>query len=145
MLQALGRRAPAALALAVTVSAGLGLRATTDGTIAKVGGVALYGTMIYAVLLMARQRTPPLRTAVAACLVCWAIEFAQLTPFPAEASRHSTPARLVLGSTFNAPDLLAYPAGILLATVLQLGLRQLLRGDSSDRAATAADKAAAQA
>jgi uncharacterized protein DUF2809 len=133
MLDSLARRTPAALGLAVAVAVGLGLRATTDGTIAKVGGVALYGTMIYAVLLMLRPRTAPPWAAVGACLACWAIEFAQLTPFPAAASRQSTLARLVLGSTFNAPDLVAYPAGILLATAIHLGLRQLIRRGRSDR------------
>lgn len=39
------------------------------------------------------------------------MEFAQLTDVPARLSADSTAARLVLGSTFNAPDLFWYAVG----------------------------------
>ncbi|GFM98691.1 hypothetical protein Sfulv_35020 [Streptomyces fulvorobeus] len=41
----------------------------------------------------------------------WAVEFTQLTDVPAELAARSTAARLVLGSTFNAPDLFWYGVG----------------------------------
>ncbi|MFC7650230.1 DUF2809 domain-containing protein [Streptosporangium lutulentum] len=45
----------------------------------------------------------------------WVVELAQLTPLPAALSEASVVARLVLGSTFGAADLLAYAAGAVLA------------------------------
>jgi len=58
MAAALRRGIPAAVALVVTVTvtAGLALRAVTDGVVAKVGGVALYGTMIYLLVGLLRSR-----------------------------------------------------------------------------------------
>ncbi|WP_158791063.1 DUF2809 domain-containing protein, partial [Streptomyces sp. NRRL WC-3549] len=41
---------------------------------------------------------------------------------PAELSRHSTAARLVLGSTFNAPDLLWYAVGAASACAVHAAL-----------------------
>jgi hypothetical protein len=43
------------------------------------------------------------------------VEFLQLYHAPCiDAIRATRPGRLVLGTTFNAPDLLAYPVGIAL-------------------------------
>lgn len=47
----------------------------------------------------------------AALAFSWAVELLQLTGVPGVLSRHSTVARLVLGSTFNAPDLFWYAVG----------------------------------
>ena len=57
-----------------------------------------------------------------ALAVSWAVELAQLTGIPADLSRHSMPARLVLGSTFNAPDLLWYVVGAGLAWAVHSGM-----------------------
>ncbi|MFE7399276.1 DUF2809 domain-containing protein [Streptomyces sp. NPDC057557] len=53
----------------------------------------------------------PVVKAGAALLLSWSVELLQLTGLPAELSRHSAVARLVLGSTFNAPDLFWYAVG----------------------------------
>jgi hypothetical protein len=47
-----------------------------------------------------------------ALTLCWIVEFAQLTPWPAQLSAGSAAARLALGSTFNLPDLAWYAAGV---------------------------------
>lgn len=104
------RRAAAAAAL-VTVGAGLGLRAMVVGSAAKYGGDALYTVLVLALVVLVAPRLAPLKAAAIALAFSWGIEFLQLGDVPAELSRHSTVARLVLGSTFNPPDLFWYAVG----------------------------------
>ncbi|WP_069171268.1 DUF2809 domain-containing protein [Streptomyces griseus] len=105
----------AAAAAVLTVGAGLGVRVLAGGDLAKYAGDALYTVLIHAVVVLLVPRVRPGVAAVAALAVSWAVELAQLTGVPAELSRHSTAARLVLGSTFNAPDLVWYGVGAALA------------------------------
>jgi hypothetical protein len=84
----------------------------TDGAFAKYAGVALYGAGVYTVVVCLAPRARPATAAAVALAVCWAVELAQLTPVPAALSSRSTLARLVLGSTFNLPDLGWYAVGI---------------------------------
>ena len=61
---------------------------------------------------------PRIRTGAAAAIafgICAAIELLQLTGLPAAIVDEIPAARYVLGTTFNAPDLLAYAAGVLVA------------------------------
>ena len=104
-------RATAAVAALVTVGAGLGLRAVTTGDVAKYGGDALYTLLILSLVVLAAPRATPLKAAGVALSVSWGVEFLQLSGLPADLSRHSTAARLILGSTFNAPDLFWYVIG----------------------------------
>ncbi|MDT0428329.1 DUF2809 domain-containing protein [Streptomyces sp. SID8358] len=115
-------RAAALAAAALTVAAGLGVRAVGDGAAAKYAGDALYTVLIHTLVVLLLPRVRPLTAAGAALAVSWAVELAQLTDLPAELSRRSTAARLVLGSTFNAPDLLWYAVGAALAWALHTGL-----------------------
>ncbi|GAA3373362.1 MULTISPECIES: DUF2809 domain-containing protein [Streptomyces] len=105
-----GRPAAAGAAVAV-VLAGLGLRAVAGGSVAKYGGDALYAVLVLALVVLVAPRLAAARAAAAALAVSWAVEFLQLTGVPADLSRRSTVARLVLGSTFDAPDLLWYAVG----------------------------------
>lgn len=104
-------RLTAAVAAVVTIGAGLGIRAVAEGSPAKYGGDALYTVLLLALVVLVAPRVTPLRAAGTALAASWAIEFLQLSHVPAELSRHSAVARLVLGSTFNAPDLFWYAAG----------------------------------
>ncbi|WP_328319589.1 DUF2809 domain-containing protein [Streptomyces sp. NBC_00388] len=91
-------------AAVVTVAAGLGVRALADGAFAKYAGDALYTVLVFLVVLIV---APRLRAAPAAGIALgfsWAVEFLQIAGVPA-------PLRPVLGSTFNAPDLLWYAVG----------------------------------
>ncbi|MGA5252660.1 DUF2809 domain-containing protein [Streptomyces pseudogriseolus] len=99
------------LAAVVTVGAGLGLRTVAAGDVAKYGGDALYTLLILTLVVLAAPRMAPARAAGTALAVSWAVELLQLTGLPAELSARSTAARLVLGSTFNAPDLFWYAVG----------------------------------
>lgn len=104
-------RLAAAGAAAVIVGAGLTLRAVATGEVAKYGGDALYTLLLFALVLVVAPGTAPIRAAALALAVSWGVEFLQLTDGPAYLARQSTVARLVLGSTFNAPDLFWYAVG----------------------------------
>lgn len=103
------------LAVPVVLALGLGVRAFTGGDFAKYAGVALYATLIYA---LAAFWLRPVWAALAATGFSWAVEFFQLTGIPADLSARSGLARLVLGSTFNAPDLFWYVVGAALGVVI---------------------------
>jgi hypothetical protein len=103
---------PAAVAAAVlTVAAGLGVRALAQGSVAKYAGDALYTVLVLALVVCVAPRVRPAVAAGAALAFSWAVEALQLTGLPAALSAHSVVARLVLGSTFNAPDLAWYAVG----------------------------------
>ncbi|MEV6970522.1 DUF2809 domain-containing protein [Hamadaea sp. NPDC051192] len=104
-------RPKALIAAVVVLLAGLGVRAVTDGVFAKYAGVALYAVLVYVLVLVVAPRIRPSMSAGISLAFCWAVEFFQLTPIPADLSSRSTMVRLVLGSTFNPPDLLWYAVG----------------------------------
>jgi Protein of unknown function (DUF2809) len=108
------RVGPAFAALAVLII-GLGVRALTTGGFAKYAGVASYATFVYTLVVLAAPRTRPVLAAPLALAICWLVEFAQITPVPAELSARSVLFRLALGSTFNGPDLFWYAVGAALA------------------------------
>ncbi|MFE2143463.1 DUF2809 domain-containing protein [Streptomyces sp. NPDC059456] len=110
-------------AAVVTVGLGLGLRALATGSVAKYGGDALYTVLLLALVVSAAPRITPLRAAGSALAVSCLVEFLQLTQVPAELSRHSTVARLVLGSTFNPPDMLWYSIGAAAGWLVHTALR----------------------
>ncbi|MGW7436196.1 ribosomal maturation YjgA family protein [Streptomyces sp. NPDC054849] len=104
-------RAAAAGAAVLTVGAALALRAVTTGSLAKYGGDALYTVLLLSLVVLVAPRVTPSKAAACALAASWAVEFLQLSPVPAALSTRSTFARLVLGSTFNAPDLFWYAVG----------------------------------
>ncbi|MGW0788270.1 ribosomal maturation YjgA family protein [Streptomyces sp. NPDC002911] len=116
-------RATAVVAALVTVAAGLGVRAAAGGDVTKYAGDALYTVLIHTLVVVLVPRVRPLTAAGAALAFSWAVELAQLTGVPADLARQSTVARLVLGSTFNAPDLPWYGVGAALAWAVHTRLR----------------------
>ncbi|MEU2588508.1 DUF2809 domain-containing protein [Streptomyces avermitilis] len=78
---------------------------------AKYGADALYTVMLVALVVLVAPRVTPLTGAASALAVSWGVEFLQLSKVPAELSQRSAVARLVLGSTFNPPDLFWYAVG----------------------------------
>lgn len=111
-------------AAVVVTGAGLAAREFTTGLFAKAAGVALYATLVYCLVLVVAPRTRPLTAAAVALAISWAVEFFQLTPWPAELSSRSWLARMVLGSGFAATDLLWYAIGVGLAFGAQLLARR---------------------
>ncbi|WP_328536759.1 DUF2809 domain-containing protein [Streptomyces sp. NBC_00344] len=91
-------------AAVLTVAAGLGVRALTDGAFAKCAGDALYTVLVYLVVLLIAPRLTAVAAAGIALGFSWAVELLQIAGVP-------TALRPVLGSTFNAPDLFWYTVG----------------------------------
>ncbi|WP_371478183.1 DUF2809 domain-containing protein [Kitasatospora sp. NBC_00315] len=116
--RALKVRLAALGAAALTVAVGLGSRGVLPGEGAKVAGDVLYTVLVYALVVLAAPRVRPERAAPVALGVSWAVEFFQATGIPAELSRWSVLARLVLGTTFNVPDLFWYVAGAALGRLV---------------------------
>ncbi|MDH6124015.1 DUF2809 domain-containing protein [Kitasatospora sp. GP82] len=104
-------RLTAAGAAVLTVAAGLGIRAGAGGEVSKVAGDALYTVLVYTLVVALAPRTRPVKAAGVALAISWVVEFVQLSGVPAELSQRSVVARLVLGTTFNAPDLFWYVVG----------------------------------
>ncbi|WP_406194406.1 DUF2809 domain-containing protein [Kitasatospora sp. NBC_01560] len=115
-------RGVAGAAAVLTVAAGLGVRAVVGGEFAKCAGDALYTVLVYAVVVVAAPRLRPLRAGAVAAALSWAVELFQLTGVPEELGSRSTAARLVLGTTFNAPDLFWYLVGAAAAALVHGGL-----------------------
>ncbi|WP_064741648.1 ribosomal maturation YjgA family protein [Hamadaea tsunoensis] len=111
-------RTRAVVAMVVVTVAGLAVRAVFSGAFAKYAGDALYAADIYALVVFSGPHWRPVRSGAIALAFCWVVEFFQLTVYPAELSEHSLLARLVLGSTFNPPDLFWYAVGIALLGAL---------------------------
>ncbi|MEW1627706.1 DUF2809 domain-containing protein [Streptomyces sp. NPDC089173] len=128
---AIRARVAAAGAAAVTVAAGLAVRAGADGAFAKYAGSALYTVLLCALVALCAPRARPVAVAGTALVLSWAVELLQLTGVPAGLSARSTAARLVLGSTFNAPDLFWYAVGAAVAWAVRAGARRARRRATS--------------
>lgn len=106
-------------ALALVVVAGLALqvvRSHVPGS--DVLGGALYTVAVAGVVALLVPRRPAWAIAACALVVSVTIELAQLTPYPARAGAAFAPARLVLGSSFAATDLVACAVGAGVALAL---------------------------
>ncbi|MFJ3216416.1 DUF2809 domain-containing protein [Kitasatospora sp. NPDC086801] len=135
-------RAVPLLAAGVTVAAGLGVRAVLGGDVAKYAGDALYTVLVYALVVLVAPRVRPGRAAVVAAGLSWAVELFQITGVPEELGRRSGLARLVLGSTFNPPDLFWYLVGAAFAVLVHRALRTAKTARAAGAARTAAPGAA---
>lgn len=109
-------RGAAAVAAVGTVAVGL----VAPRLLGAWTGGLLYTVLVWTLVLLAAPRTRPAVAAGVALAISWAVEFSQLSPYPAELARRSVLARLVLGSTFDAGDLVWYAVGAAVALLLQL-------------------------
>ncbi|PJI93438.1 DUF2809 domain-containing protein [Luteimicrobium subarcticum] len=110
------RRSRAAALLCLVVVLGVALQAVRD----RVPGGDLAGTILWtvAVACVVRAVVPGAGARTVAGVATSAgvlVELAQLTPWPRDAAAAFGPARLVLGTSFAAADLLGYVLGGLLA------------------------------
>jgi hypothetical protein len=96
---------------AATVAAALTIRARVAGDVAKPAGDALYTVLIYALVVLAAPRLKAVTVGGIALGISWVVEFSQLSGLPMELSQRSVMARLVLGTTFDPPDLFWYVVG----------------------------------
>jgi hypothetical protein len=115
------------LVLAVIV-AGLLWRASfmpLPPSVAKYGGYTLWSLMVFLGLGFLLARASTLVVALLALTFSWGVEFSQLYQAPwIDAIRATLPGRLVLGSTFNLPDLPAYALGVGLGAWAEWRLRR---------------------
>ena len=121
------QRAFPTVAAILTLAAGLGCRAVLSGPLSKYGGVALWATLVYFLVLWARPRLAVVRTALLCFGISVAVELFQLTPVPRALYEVHPAFALVLGTTFNAWDLPAYAAGALLGAVIHAAFRRPAR------------------
>ncbi len=113
------RRATLAALAAATVVVGLAVSRAPD-PVGNVGGTILYAVLVYLLAGAVRPAAPPVRLAAVALALCWAIELAQLTPWPARLADAAPPMAYLLGTTFAWGDLVGYAVGagaVLLADV----------------------------
>jgi Protein of unknown function (DUF2809) len=110
-----------ALSLAV-VAAGLLWRSgliPLPHALSNLGGDALWAMMVFFGFGFLLPQASPRRVAALALAFAWSIEFSQLYHAAwIDAIRDTIPGKLILGNTFNWPDLPAYAAGIALGLLI---------------------------
>jgi len=104
------------LLTALVIGAGLLWRSgrlPLSSFVAKYGGDSLWALMVFLCFGFVFRRSSTLRISLAAVCFAWSVELLQLYHAPwIDAIRSTRPGQLVLGSSFNSPDLIAYVAGI---------------------------------
>ena len=102
--------------------------------VAKYGGDSLWALCVFLAFGFVFPRTSTARVAFMAVCVAWSIEFSQLSHADwIEKIRATLPGRLILGNTYNTPDLLAYLFGIAFGAVLEcVRLRTKLRSTTNE-------------
>ena len=86
----------------------------------KYGGDALWALLVFVGLGCVFKQATTQRLALGALGFSWVIEFSQLYHAPwIDTIRGTLPGRLILGSTFNWPDLSAYLLGITMGAGLE--------------------------
>lgn len=102
----------AVLGAVLTIALALGGRAVAPGSpVTKYGGDALYTVLLVMLVVAVAPRVGDGAAALVALALSWVVELLQLASWVGELSARSAVARLVLGSTFNAPDLFWYVVG----------------------------------
>ena len=93
--------------------------------ITKYGGDALWAIVVFLTFGFIFARASTVRIAFLSLAFAWSIEFLQLYHAPwIDSLRAIRLGHLILGSTFNAPDLLAYAFGIALGTLAEALLKR---------------------
>ena len=92
----------------LVIGVGLAVHLGVAGVVGDVVGDALYAVLIYLLLVCALPRLRPGRVAASAIIVCTAVELMQLTGIPRMLAETVPPSALVLGSGFDARDLVVY-------------------------------------
>ncbi|MFF1632284.1 DUF2809 domain-containing protein [Leifsonia sp. NPDC058248] len=105
------RRAALIIAAVAACVVGLTVHEFAGNAAGAFTGDALYSVLIYALLGTLVPRTPAVVIGGLALAACVAVELFQLTGLPSQISAAVPGAELVLGSTFQVIDLLAYAFG----------------------------------
>lgn len=107
----LSRRLALLIAAAAVVVLGLALHFLAQGRIANFITDALFTVMVYLLFGLIAPAARRRWLALGAFALSTAIEISQLTGVPARLAEDFPPSRLVLGTTFSAPDIAAYALG----------------------------------
>lgn len=111
------RRIAAAIALVVVVAVGLIVHGfLPDSAATDIAGDALYAVAVVAFVVLLAPRRAPLAVGAIAAVWCIGVELFQLTGIPVRVADVFSPAVLVLGTVFDARDLIVYVAAIAVAT-----------------------------
>lgn len=112
-----------ALAAALVIATGLLWRSgflPLPNFIAKHGGDSLWALVVFLGFGFLYPHISTTRLGIVAVSFAWAIEFSQLYHADwIDGIRATLPGRLILGSNFNSPDLLAYVVGIALGVLAE--------------------------
>ena len=120
------RRTVAAVLLAATVAAGLVVYALLPDTAATdIAGDALYAVAAYVAVVLLAPRLTAIAAGAIAAAWCVGVELFQLTGLPLAWGAQFPPVMLVLGTVFDARDLVVYVAMIILATAVDVLLGQV--------------------
>lgn len=115
----------------------LGLLVTTQvpDPVGDAVGDLLYAVAAYAALVLVTPRSRPWVAGVVVLAWCWLVEALQATPLVGVVLDVAPAAAWVLGSTFNARDLLFYLLGAIFATGLDAlaGVARARRADVPER------------
>ncbi|MFJ1796374.1 ribosomal maturation YjgA family protein [Kitasatospora griseola] len=115
------------LAAAAVLGSGLVAPGLLPAAAGALLGGALYTALLHTLLMTAAPRLRPWTAGAAALAASWAVELFQLTGVPESLAVRSRPARLALGTTFDASDLLGYTLGALAAVAAHLAARRIAR------------------
>ena len=97
------------------------------GWLAKNAGDILYAVMVFWLIGFFFPRLSTARTALAAALFCFGIEFLKFSEFPwLAAARHSRAGALVFGTGFHISNLACYVLGAALAAFAEQFWRKRL-------------------
>lgn len=122
------RRGAAALLLAATIGAGLLIHTTRpDSSATDIAGDALYAAAAYLAVVMVAPRLSALVAATIAAAWCVGVELFQLTGLPLVWGARFAPAMLVLGTVFDARDLVVYLVTIAVLAAFDLAIRAFAR------------------
>jgi Protein of unknown function (DUF2809) len=103
----------------LTIAAGLGVRALSDGVVSNLVGVALWDTLVCCLVVVLRPGVSPRSLFIAGALLGIGTEVLQATGVPMQLYRAHPLFALVLGTTFQWVDVPAYPVGAALGAAGQ--------------------------
>ncbi|QNE34613.1 ribosomal maturation YjgA family protein [Leifsonia shinshuensis] len=118
------------VAAVATIAAGLTVHETVDSWAGAFAGDALYAVLLFVLVAVAAPRAPSAVVGGVAFALSAVVEFTQLTGVPAHLSATVPGVELVLGSTFQRSDLLAYAIGAALAAAVDAAVRRRAAGSS---------------
>lgn len=122
------------LAATLVIAAGLFWRSgllPLPSFLAKYGGDSLWALVVFFGLGCVFRRSSTARIALGTICIAWSVEFFQLYHAPwIDVIRSTRLGRLVLGASFNSPDLIAYVIGAAIGAVAECLYRKKDQGAS---------------